>query len=115
MRLVSVPHASLQTAPVAAAERANARGRERMPLREDVENPHGERGEMRIAIPDPAKTPRRYLQADAALVGIGLTAQNMYHSENGGPAEESIIRAAKAYAETDGMKYRQAPFSYRVA
>jgi hypothetical protein len=39
----------------------------------------------------------------------------MYHSENAGPAEESIVRATKAYADIDNMRYRQSPFSYRVA
>ena len=39
----------------------------------------------------------------------------MYHIEKSGPIADSIAPATKAYTETDGMKYRQIPFSYRIA
>ena len=115
MRVVSLPQTTMQTTPVTAAERAGARDRERAPIPDAVAKKSNERGDMRPASTAIARTPRSYLQADAALVGVGLTAQNMYHSENAGPAEESIVLATKAYADIDNMWYRQSPFSYRVA
>lgn len=115
MRVVSFPQATLQTAPVAAVERADSRGQGRAPAQDGVGQKRAERGEANGPTSVPARTPRQFLEADAALVGIGLTAQNMFHGENGGPAEENIVRAAKAYADIDSMRYRQTPFSYRVA
>ncbi|MGB0629289.1 MAG: hypothetical protein ACPGRZ_01215 [Alphaproteobacteria bacterium] len=114
MRVVSFPQAALQTAPVAAVERTGAGGQGRTPAQDGVGQKRAERGGANGLNSVPARTPRQYLQADAALVGIGLTAQNMFHGGNGGPAEENIVRAAKAYADIDGMRYRQTPFSYRV-
>ena len=84
-------------------------------LQEDIVITRDEPGEKRAPLSCPARTQRRYLQADAALGLIGLNQRSMYHVENSGPTADSIAPATKAYTEIDGMKYRQIPFSYRIA
>ncbi|HCH55832.1 MAG TPA: hypothetical protein DEV64_01980 [Rhodospirillaceae bacterium] len=84
-------------------------------MQEDIVNTRDQRGEKRAALSGPARTPRRYLQADAALVLIGLNERSIYHVEYSGPNVDSIVPVTKAYTEIDGMKYRQIPFSYRIA
>ena len=84
-------------------------------MQEDIVITRDEPGEKRAALSCPVRAPRRYLEADAALVLIGLNERGMYHVENSGPIADSIAPATKAYTEIDGMKYREIPFSYRIA
>lgn len=115
MRVVSFPQSAFQTSPVAAAERPGAHNRDRAPVQGGAAARENVRADAQDVATTPARTPRQYLQADPAMTGVGLTAQNMHHSENGGPAEHSIVRATQAYSDVDNMRYRRTPFSDRVA
>ena len=79
-------------------------------MQEDIVITRDQRGEKRAALSCSARTPRRYLQADAALVLIGLNERSIYHVEYSGPIADIIAPVTKAYTEIDGMKYSQIPF-----
>ena len=115
MRVVSFPHSAFQTSPVSAVERPGAHNRDRTPEQEAATRHESARGATRDVVATPVRIPREYLQGDPAMTGVGLTAQNMFHSQNGGPAEHSIVRATQAYTDIDNMRYRPAPVSYRDA
>ena len=110
MRVVSLPQSAYQ----ASVERPGAHSRDRTPVEGGAVSRKGGKEDAANIAATLARIPRRYLEADPALTGIGLTAQNMFHSENSGPAEHSIVRATRAYAEIDNMRFRATPFSYRV-
>ena len=114
MRIVSTTHAPRQAPSVAAVDRARTRmQRDGAVMRENGGVRRKEAADA--TVPGPARTPRKFLQADPATVGIGLTVQNMFHSQNGMPAEENIIRAADAYARSENIRLAGRPFALRVA
>ncbi|MFT5486626.1 MAG: hypothetical protein ACI9JL_002382 [Paracoccaceae bacterium] len=52
---------------------------------------------------------------NAATVGAGVTAQKVFHAVSGSPAEASLPEANRAYTKTDSLRFKDVPFTLRVA
>lgn len=52
---------------------------------------------------------------NTATVGAGVTAQKVFHAVYGGPAETSLPEASRAYTQSDSLRFKDVPFTLRVA
>ncbi|MGZ0247443.1 MAG: hypothetical protein ACKVH1_16040 [Alphaproteobacteria bacterium] len=53
--------------------------------------------------------------SNVVTVGAGVTAQKVFHAVYGSPAEASLPEANRAYTRTDSLRFKDVPFTLRVA
>ena len=69
-----------------------------------------------LGSPSTASAAERAVSAsNAATVGAGVTAQKVFHAVYGSPAEASLPEANRAYTRTDSLRFKDVPFTLRVA
>ena len=51
----------------------------------------------------------------APVCDAGVVAQSVYHERFDGRREESVVHVTRAYSRTDELRFRQTPYTLRVA
>lgn len=116
MRIISHPVSAAQLRPVEAPQGI----RNRIPRGASPEAGNPVAGDDKPAPAgrslSGAGTPERSLSAgNTATVGAGVTAQKVFHAVYGGPAETSLPDANRAYNRTDSLRFKDVPFTLRIA
>lgn len=69
-----------------------------------------------LGSPSTASAVERAVSAsNVVTVGAGVTAQKVFHAVYGSPAEASLPEANRAYTRTDSLRFKDVPFTLRVA
>jgi hypothetical protein len=116
MRIISTTLPTSRMEPVSApAGVKNRIRRETSDRSAAVQADTAERTGSRVGNGAALSAPEYPLDQNRAVVGAGLTAQSLFHTRHGQAPEESLIKANDAYVRADEMKFRQVPFTLRIA
>ena len=116
MRIVTSPVSHTQMQPVRASDSVRSRVRRDqesvavVKTADPVKNARSGSSSLQAVSGD-----RQLVSGDPALVTVGVTAQRVFHACYGDRPEESLVHANRAYAQTDSLKFRDIPFTLRVA
>jgi hypothetical protein len=115
MRIISQPISATQLRPVEAPQGIRNRVQRDSAPRADTNGSDGAKSPA-IGSPSSASATERAVSANnAATVGAGVTAQKVFHAVYGSAAETSLPEASRAYTRTDSLRFKDVPFTLRVA
>lgn len=116
MRIISQPASATQLRPVEAPQGLRNRvQRDSTPEATNTASDRVSTASMRPAAPATGGVERALATGSAATVNASVTAQKVFHAVSGSPAEASLPEANRAYTKTDSLRFKDVPFTLRVA
>lgn len=116
MRIISQPVSATQIRPVEAPQGLRNRvQRDSTPEADSAAFDGANTASTGRAVSAAGVAERMVSKGNAATVGAGVTAQKVFHAVSGSPAEASIPEANRAYTKTDSLRFKDVPFTLRVA
>lgn len=116
MRIISPPISATPLRPVEAPQGVQNRvPRESAPGADTKASDRANSAPAGSAAPAAGAAKHAISVGDAATVGAGVTAQKVFHAVSGSPAEASLPEANRAYTKTDSLRFKDVPFTLRVA
>ena len=116
MRIVTSPVSNAQMQPVRASDAVRSRvRRDQEPVAvvkaaDPVKNARPSSSSLQNVSGD-----RQLVSGAPALVSVSVTSQRVFHAFYEDRPEESLVHANRAYSKTDSLKFRDIPFTLRVA
>ena len=115
MRIISQPVSATQLRPVEASQGIRNRVQRDFAPQADTNVSDGVKAPAIGRVSSAMAAERAVSASNAATVGAGVTAQKVFHAVYGSPAEASLPEANRAYTRTDSLRFKDVPFTLRVA
>lgn len=115
MRIISQPVSATQLRPVEAPQGVRNRVPRDAAPQADAKAADGAKSAARGREPSTGVSEQAVSAGIAVTVGAGVTAQKVFHAVYGSPAEPSLPEANRAYNGADSLRFKDVPFTLRVA